>query len=93
MLPLHARVDLGAMAMKGYSAFPKAPALLEPHHQIVSCHIQDTRWGGSYSSAEVPSVYSTAPANWAIKYIGFGLIWFNGISTIAVYSMPNTIYT
>ena len=30
-----ARVDLGAMAMKGYSAFPKAPALLEPHHQIV----------------------------------------------------------
>ena len=32
--------------MKGYSAFPKAPALLEPHHQIVKCHIQDTRWGG-----------------------------------------------
>ena len=30
MLPLQARVDLGAMAMKGYSAFPKAPALLEP---------------------------------------------------------------
>ena len=25
--------------MKGYSAFPKAPALLEPHHQIVYCHI------------------------------------------------------
>ena len=35
VLPLQARVDLGAMAMKGYSAFPKAPALLEPHHQIV----------------------------------------------------------
>ena len=34
VLPLRARVDLGAMAMKGYSAFPKAPALLEPHHQI-----------------------------------------------------------
>ena len=30
-----ARVDLGAMAIKGYSAFPKVPALLEPHHQIV----------------------------------------------------------
>ena len=30
-----AKVDLGAMAMKGYSAFPKAPALLEPHHHIV----------------------------------------------------------
>ena len=35
MLPLRARVDLGAMAMKGYSAFPKAPALLKPHNQIV----------------------------------------------------------
>ena len=35
VLPLRARVDLGAMAMKGCSAFPKAPELLEPHHQIV----------------------------------------------------------
>ena len=25
--------------MKGCPAFPKAPALLEPHHQIVLCHI------------------------------------------------------
>ena len=28
MLPLWVRVDLGAMAMKGYFAFPKAPELL-----------------------------------------------------------------
>ena len=28
-------LDLGAMAMKEYSAFLKAPALLELHHQIV----------------------------------------------------------
>ena len=35
MQPLRAKVDLGAMAMKGYSAFPKALTLLEPHHQIV----------------------------------------------------------
>ena len=35
VLPLRATVDLGAMAMKRYSAFPKTPALLEPHHQIV----------------------------------------------------------
>ena len=27
--PLQARVDLGAIAMKGYSAFPKAPAFME----------------------------------------------------------------
>ena len=25
----------GAMAIKWYSTFPKAPTLLEPHHQIV----------------------------------------------------------
>ena len=67
MLPFRARVDLGAMAMKGYSAFPKAPASLEPYHQIVYCHIQDTRWGWSYPSAEVQSVYSTAPADCAIS--------------------------
>ena len=28
---------------RGVFAFPKAPALLEPHHQIDLCHIQDTR--------------------------------------------------
>ena len=36
MLPLQARVDLGVMAIKGNSKFPKAPALLEPHHHLVS---------------------------------------------------------
>ena len=35
MLPLRARVDQGAMAMKRHSAFPKAQTLLEPHDQIV----------------------------------------------------------
>ena len=66
MLLLRDRVDLGAMAMKGCSAFPEAPALLEPHHQIVSCHIQDTPWGGvgvSYPAAETQSMYSTVPAD------------------------------
>ena len=46
--------------MKGYSAFPKAPALLKPHH-----HNRTLVGGGSYPSAEKQSVYSTAPANWA----------------------------
>ena len=32
---LRARVDLGAMAIKEYSAFLKALALQKPHHQIV----------------------------------------------------------
>ena len=39
VLPLLVRVNLEAMA------FPKARALLKPHHQIVSCHIQGTHWG------------------------------------------------
>ena len=35
VLPFRARVDLGAMAIKGCSAFPKAPVSREPHHQII----------------------------------------------------------
>ena len=54
-----ARVDLRAMAMKGCSVFPKAPALLGPHYQTVYCHIR-TLVGGAYPSTEVHSVYSTA---------------------------------
>ena len=65
MLPPRASVDLGVMAIKGCSAFPKAPALQEPNHKIVQCYIQDTRCGESYLTAEMQSVYSTAPADWA----------------------------
>ena len=32
---LRVRVNLGAMTMKGYSAFPKASASQGPHHKIV----------------------------------------------------------
>ena len=62
MLPLRAIVDLEAMAKKGYFAFPNAPALLEPLHQIVSRYAQDTRWlgVGAYLPAETQPVYSTA---------------------------------
>ena len=45
MLPLRTRVGLGVMAMKEYSAFPKAPALLKPYYQFVLCHFQDTGCG------------------------------------------------
>ena len=40
MLALQARVDPGAMTVKGYFAFPKTLGLLEPHHQIAKYHIQ-----------------------------------------------------
>ena len=65
MLPRRDRVDLGAIAIKGYSVFPKAPALLEPHHQIVKYHIMTLVGVGDYPSAEKQSVYSTASADWA----------------------------
>ena len=56
--------------MKGCFAFPKAPTSLEPHHQIVQCHIRTLIGGvGSYPSAEKQSVYSTVPADWASKFI------------------------
>ena len=45
MLPFHDIVDLGAMKIKAYFAFLKV-SLLEPHHQIVWCVIQDFHWGG-----------------------------------------------
>ena len=35
------RVDLGVMAMKGYSVLPRAPGV-EPHHQMASRHIRKT---------------------------------------------------
>ena len=44
--PLRVKVDLGAIAMKEYSAFPKLPALLKPHCQIILCYILFTRWRG-----------------------------------------------
>ena len=62
MITLQARVDLGAMAMKGYSTFPKAPALREPHNQIIQCHI---RRGGIPTPQQL--VYSTAPTDWAVR--------------------------
>ena len=34
------QIVLGCKIMKGYSTFPKTPALLKPHHQIVLCHIK-----------------------------------------------------
>ena len=46
MLLLWTRVDLGAMAMKGCSTFPKSPASLEPHHQIFLVSYPGHSFGG-----------------------------------------------
>ena len=66
VLPLQARVDLGAIAMNAYSKFPKDQGL-EPHHQMIWCHLQENRW--SYPSTEMLSVYSTALADCAYEYL------------------------
>ena len=53
-------MDLGAMTMKGHSAFPKFQYCLKSYHEhLLVCA------GGSYSSAEMQLVYSTAPADLA----------------------------
>ena len=63
MLQLRARVDLGVMAMNGYSAFPKAWALLESFYSV-SYPGHYFLGGRSYPSEEMQSVYSTAPTDW-----------------------------
>ena len=85
MLPFQARVDLGAMAMKECSAFPKAPASLKPLplDGLVSYpgHLLLVVVGGLTS---VQSVYSTALADWAmqnVKTVLFQIIQFS-ISTV-----------
>ena len=69
------RVDLGVMAIKGYSTFAKASGL-EPHNHIV---ISKTLIGvgcGSLPSAEMQSLYSTTPANWAYPMGNFFFFFF-----------------
>ena len=59
-------VNLGVMAIKGYSAFPKSPALLKPHHQIVCAIFKNSLLEGKYlnPSAAIQSAYSTALTDW-----------------------------
>ena len=45
MRPFQATVDQVAMAMKGCSVSPKAPALLGPHHQTLVSYPGHS-WGG-----------------------------------------------
>ena len=62
MLPLRVWVDLGAMAMKEYSAFPKVPHYWSLTTRLFSV-ISRTLLRGSYPNVEMQSVYSTAQAD------------------------------
>ena len=61
-------MDLGAMARKGDSAFPKALALLEPHHQVFLISYPENSLEESYLYSEMQLVSSAAPAESAISY-------------------------
>ena len=75
------------MAMKDCSAFPKAPALLEPQHQCFVLY-QNTHCGvRSYSSTEMQSVYSAAPADW-IKGHSLWEVLLLYRDTVGVFSSP-----
>ena len=71
------RVDLGSMAMKEYSAFPKLQHYWSLIIRLFSVIYQDTLWGGggSYPYEEMQSVYFTASANWDIWYLKVALIY------------------
>ena len=62
VLPHRVRVDLEAMAMKEYSAFPITGTSRSDCFESYLGHL----FGESYLSAEKHSVYSTAPSDWAI---------------------------
>ena len=74
MLPHWAREDLGAMEMKGAPYSPKPQHYWNLTIRLFSV-ISRTLffWGGSYPSAEVQSVYSTAPAAWAKSVLGYSI--------------------
>ena len=69
MLPLRARVHLGAMAMKEYSL---------QHYRSLTiglfCVVSRIHARESYPSAKMQSVYSAAPTDWAGLLDRFGLV-------------------
>ena len=81
-------MDLGAMAMKGYSAFPKAPALLKLDYQIVLCHIQGIRWcvcvGGVLPPCKNAITVFYSPRR-------LGKTWSSSSSQDSIYELNKTV--
>ena len=65
VLPRRARMDLGAMVIKGYSAFPKLRQQWNLIIRLFSVISRTLIMRGFYPSVEMQSMYSTAPADWA----------------------------
>ena len=74
MLPLQARVDLEAMAIKEYSAFPQNSSITEASPSDCLASYPGHSLGKSYSSTEKQLMYSTAPTNWDRRKIVFKIV-------------------
>ena len=106
VLLLQAKMDLGTMAMKGYAAFSKAPALLSvvsghslgegpPHLQRNGrCILQPQQSGQKLCERSQYQCSASVASKLSRLYEAwFSLIWFYGISTIVGYLMPNLLCT
>ena len=69
MLPLRARVYLGVMAIKGYYTFSKVPHYWNLTVRLFSVISRPLVGVGSYTSADMQSVYSAAQAGRASVYL------------------------
>ena len=67
MLPLRVRVDQGAIAIKGYSAFPQISSFTGASPSDCLGLYLGHLFGEFYSPAEKQSVYFTTPADWAME--------------------------
>ena len=74
MLPLRGQGGPGSDGNEGVLRIPQSfsTAGTSPSDCLVSYPGHSLRGGGSYPSAEKQSVYSTAPADWAIQPIAGG---------------------
>ena len=68
VLHLQTRVDLGAMAKKRYSIFPRAPLTGSLQSDCLMSYLEHSSVE-FYSLAEMQLVYFTAPADWAVIVI------------------------
>ena len=89
MLPHRVRVYLGAMEIKRYSTFAKS-SKLEPRHKISFASYPGPSLGvESYPSAEMQSVYTTAPADWAVWHIDYNMYLPSFFTTSRMQFMTN----
>ena len=70
-------MDLGKMAMKGYWTFPQSSIITGTSPSDCLASYPEHSLRGSYLSAEVQSVYSTAPADWAQTW---ALLWMSHLT-------------